>query len=200
MKPLMPKATAVWLIENTTLTFEQIAEFCGLHPLEVQGIADGEVATSIIGEDPVIARQLTLEEIRRCEKDAGSRLRLTEDSVKHRAMKTSQKGRYTPVARRQDKPDAVAWLVKRCPDLTSRQITKLIGTTKQTIEAIRARTHWNITNIQPRDPVLLGLCSQIDLDRELQKAQKAADKLRAEQEKLGLVVGGGAADSAGSAS
>lgn len=174
--PLMPKATAVWLVDNTTLTFEQIAEFCNMHPLEVQGIADGEVATGIIGQDPIIAGQITREELDRCTNDPKSRLRLSDTAVKHRAKEKKKKGaRYTPVARRQDKPDAISWLIKHCPAISDTQVAKLIGTTKNTIAAIRDRSHWNISNITPRDPVLLGLCSQTDLDKALEKYKKVEE-------------------------
>lgn len=166
--PLMPKATAVWLIENTTLTFEQIADFCGMHILEVKGIADGEVAQGIIGVDPVNqSHQLTKEEIIRCESNPKARLQLTQKAQDFAKHNKKQKSRYTPVARRQDKPDAVAWFLKHTPDLSEAQITKLIGTTKSTIKAVRERSHWNISNIKPRDPVLLGLCSQTDLTKAI---------------------------------
>lgn len=166
--PLMPKATAVWLVDNTTLTFEQIAEFCGMHPMEIQGIADGEVATGIIGENPVSAGQLSEESIKECEADASKKLALRKESQKYLQKKTKG-GRYTPVARRQDKPDAISWLTKYHPELTDADIVKLVGTTKKTIESIRERSHWNISNIRPRDPVLLGLCKQIDLDGRVAK-------------------------------
>src|SRR5215468_5509197 len=172
---LMPKATAVWLVENTTLTFEQIADFCGLHPLEVQGIADGEVAIGIVGLDPALNGQLTREEILRCEADPAARLKMAKHDIPLPAPRT--KGpRYTPVSKRQDKPDAVAWLVRHHPELTDAQISKLIGTTKQTIAAVRDRTHWNSPNLRPRDPVLLGLCTQTDLNNAILKARKAAGK------------------------
>ena len=167
--PLLPKATAVWLVDNTTLTFDQIAEFCGMHPMEVQGIADGEVASAIVGKDPVTARQLTKDEIERCESDSNAKLKLvasTEKYIKSEKNK-KKKNRYTPVARRQDKPDAIAWLLKHCPSIKDSQITKLIGTTKNTITSIKDRSHWNHSNIKPRDPVLLGLCSQRDLNAVL---------------------------------
>ncbi len=166
--PLMPKATAVWLVENTALSFDQIAEFCALHPLEVKGIADGDVATGIRGEDPTKNGQLTLEEIERCAKDPEARLRLAKNAVLRVAK---QKGpRYTPVAKRQDKPDAIAWLVRNFPTMKDAAIIKLIGTTKNTIAAVRNRTHWNSANLNPRDPVLLGLCSQIELNAAIEKA------------------------------
>jgi hypothetical protein len=172
---LMPKATAVWLVENTTLSFEQIAAFCGLHPLEVQGIADGEVAIGIIGLDPTANGQLTAEEIKRCENDPEARLQQAKVSIPLPQIRT--KGpRYTPVSKRQDKPDAVAWLVRHHPELSDAQISKLIGTTKQTIAQVRDRTHWNTANLRPRDPVLLGLCTQTDLNAAILKARKAAGK------------------------
>lgn len=178
--PLMPKATAVWLIENTTLSFEQIADFCGLHPLEVQGIADGEVAVGIVGLDPIANGQLSREEIERCEKDPTARLRMLKQDIPMPAPRT--KGpRYTPVSKRQDKPDAIAWLLRHHPELSDAQISKLIGTTKQTIAAVRDRTHWNSPNLRPRDPVLLGLCSQSDLNNAIAKARKALEKAGAER-------------------
>jgi hypothetical protein len=177
-QPLMPKATAVWLVENTTLSFQQIAEFCGLHPLEVQGIADGEVAIGIVGLDPALNGQLTREEILRCEADPAARLKMAKHDIPLPAPRT--KGpRYTPVSKRQDKPDAVAWLVRHHPELTDAQISKLIGTTKQTIAAVRDRTHWNSPNLRPRDPVLLGLCSQNDLNNAVLRARKAQEKAAA---------------------
>ncbi len=172
--PLMPKATAVLLIENTTLTFEQIAEFCGMHPLEVQGIADGEVAIGIVGKNPIESGQLTQEIIEKCEQDENARLSLAGNARKYMSRKVKG-SRYTPVARRQDKPDAIAWLIKQYPELTDANIIRLIGTTKSTIEAIRNRSHWNSQNIKPKDPVMLGLCTQIDLEATVEKAKKAAE-------------------------
>jgi uncharacterized protein len=178
---LMPKATAVWLVENTTLTFEQIAEFCGLHALEVQGIADGEVAQGMLGLDPTVNGQLSKEEIVRCEADKNERLRMLKATIPLPATRT--KGpRYTPVAKRQDKPDAVAWLIRHHPELTDAQISKLIGTTKQTIAAVRDRSHWNFANLRPRDPVLLGLCTQSDLNAAVLKARKTIEKTAAAKE------------------
>lgn len=169
---LMPKATAVWLVENTSLSFEQIADFCGLHTLEVQGIADGEVAVGIVGLDPVANGQLSREEIQRCEADPSARLRMLKQDIPLPATRT--KGpRYTPVSKRQDKPDAIAWLLRHHPELSDAQLTKLIGTTKSTIQAVRDRTHWNAPNLRPRDPVLLGLCTQSDLNAAVAKARKA---------------------------
>jgi hypothetical protein len=172
---LMPKATAVWLVENTALTFEQIGAFCSLHPLEVQGIADGEVAVGIVGLDPTGNGQLTKEELKRCEEDPAARLNLARVTIPLPVTRT--KGpRYTPISKRQDKPDAVAWLVRHHPELNDAQISRLIGTTKQTIAAVRDRSHWNSANLRPRDPVLLGLCSQTDLNAAIIKARKAAGK------------------------
>ncbi len=183
--PLMPKATAVWLVDNTTLSFEQIAEFCGMHTLEVQGIADDEVAGGIIGRNPIVSKQLTREEIARCEANPEAKLKMIGSTQEYIESKKAQKkkGRYTPVARRQDKPDAIAWLLKHCPDILDSQIVKLVGTTKNTIASIREKTHWNLSNIQPKDPVLLGLCSQSDLDAVVDKNEKDREKKeRLEQE------------------
>lgn len=173
--PLMPKATAVWLIDNTALTFEQIGTFCGMHSLEVQGIADGEVAVGIVGQDPVASGQLTREEIERCEKDASVQLELRGSARQY--LNNKVKGsRYTPVARRQDKPDAIAWLVKFYPDIPDSQIVKLVGTTKKTITSVRERSHWNMQNIRPRDPVLLGLCTQTALDGVIGKYARKVEE------------------------
>ena len=166
--PLMRKATAVWLLDNTTLTFRQIASFCGLHELEVSGIADGEVASGIRGIDPIINSQLTAEEIKRCEADEQLDLHLFKNPAAV-GEKKSRGPKYTPLSKRQDKPAAIAWLVKFHPEITDGQISKLIGTTKNTIKAIRERTHWNINNLTPTDPVILGLCKQIELQKILDK-------------------------------
>ncbi|HRO11273.1 DUF1013 domain-containing protein [Amaricoccus sp.] len=169
--PLMQKATAVWLVENTTLTFQQIAEFCGLHELEVNGIADGEVAQGIKGFDPIANRQLTAEEIRKGERDPHYRLKLFHNPAAE--GETKRKGpRYTPLSKRQDRPSAIAWLVKFHPELSDGQIAKLVGTTKPTIQSIRDRSHWNIANITPVDPVALGLCKQVELDAAVAKAER----------------------------
>jgi hypothetical protein len=167
----MPKATAVWLVENTSLTFDQIAAFCGLHPLEVQAIADGEVATGMQGLDPIANGQLTQAEIDRCQKDPEARLVMQVSDLPAAGAKQSG-GRYTPIAKRQDKPDAIAWLVKNYPELSDAQISKLLGTTKPTIAAVRDRTHWNTPNIKPRNPVTLGLCSPAELDAAIAKLQR----------------------------
>ena len=173
--PLMPKATAVWLVENTTLTFDQIGDFCGMHPLEIQGIADGEVATGIMGQDPIASSELAQEEITKAEKDENYRMVMSDHALKHMKMADSKKkgARYTPVARRQDKPEAIAFIMKNYPYIPDSQIIKLIGTTKKTIDSIKERTHWNITNIKPKDPVLLGLCMQTHLDAIANKFRPA---------------------------
>ncbi|UKJ73139.1 DUF1013 domain-containing protein [Azospirillum brasilense] len=164
--PLMPKATAVWLVENTSLTFEQIAAFCGLHSLEVQAIADGEVAVGMVGLDPVANGQLTKGEIERCERNQDLRLKLLVPDLPLPAAR-SKGPRYTPITKRGDKPDAIAWLLKHHPELSDAQLCRLIGTTKPTIAAVRDRTHWNAPNIKPRNPVLLGLCTQRELEESL---------------------------------
>ncbi len=168
--PLMPKATAVWLVENTALTFEQIADFCGLHALEVQAIADGEVASQMQGLDPVANGQTTAEEIARCQADPNARLTLAANAVPPQMVK-HRGPRYTPIAKRQDKPDAIAYLLKTHPELSDAQISKLIGTTKPTINAVRDRTHWNSPNIKPRHPVALGLCTLEELDQAVARTR-----------------------------
>jgi len=174
-KPLMPRATAVWLVDNTTLTFDQISAFCGLHPLEVQAIADGEASGGMQGLDPVQNGQLTREEIQRCEADSAARLQIAESDIP--MPKVRHKGpRYTPVSKRADKPDAIAWLLKHHPELTDAQVGRLIGTTKPTINAVRDRTHWNSPNLRPRSPVELGLCSFEDMRAAIEKAIKAGRK------------------------
>ena len=182
-KPLMPKATAVWLVENTSLSFEQIAEFCGLHVLEVKGIADGDVAQGIKGMDPISNGQLTREEILQAEKDPEHRLKLAERKVDIPPVKSKPGPRYTPVSRRQDRPNAVLWLLRNHPEMKDSQIIRLVGTTKPTIAAIRDRTHWNSANLTPQDPVTLGLCSQTDLDAEVRKAAKRVERERKDQHK-----------------
>jgi hypothetical protein len=168
--PLMPKATAVWLIENTGLTFDQIADFCRLHPLEVKGIADGDVAQGIKGLDPVASGQITRDEIEKGEADASHRLKISQSGTGIPVAKTRRGPRYTPVSRRQDRPDAIMWLLRYHPELSDAQVIKLVGTTKPTIQSIRDRTHWNSQGLKPVDPVTLGLCSQLDLDLAVQKA------------------------------
>ncbi|MGL4325718.1 MAG: DUF1013 domain-containing protein [Beijerinckiaceae bacterium] len=170
--PLMPKATAVWLVDNTSLSFEQIAAFCGLHPLEVKGIADGEVATGIKGLDPVNGGQVTREDIERAEKEPGYRMKKLVSKVVVPEMTRRKGPRYTPLSRRQDRPNAILWLVKNHPELKDAAIMRLVGTTKATIAQIRDRTHWNAAQLQPMDPVTLGLTSQIELDFEVSRAAK----------------------------
>jgi len=171
--PLMPQATAIWLIENTTLSFEQVADFCGLHVLEVQGIADEEVAAGIKAKNPISSGELTLEDIKKCEKDTKKRLSIAISKVKL-STKAKKSPRYTPLSRRQDRPNAIAWLIKFHPEVSDGQISKLIGTTKFTINQIRERTHWNIANVSPKDPVMLGLCKQLDLTAVIEKARRSS--------------------------
>jgi len=176
---LMPKATAVWLIDNTGLTFKQISEFCSLHIIEVEGIADGDVAAGIRGADPIANGQIDRAEIERAQADTNYAMKANTFDSDTLTPKTKKKGpRYTPLSRRQDRPDAIAWLVRHHPEVTDAQISKLIGTTKPTIKAIRERTHWKINTINPTDPVSLGLCSQTDLDTIVKKAaEKKAKEL-----------------------
>lgn len=174
--PLMPKATAVWLVDNTALTFEQIAEFCGLHVLEVKGIADGDVAHGIRGKDPIASGELTRDEIKRGQGDTSFRLTLSESKIEIPEVKTKKGPKYTPVSRRQDRPNAILWLLRLHPELKDSQIMRLVGTTKPTIQSIRERTHWNSANLQPADPVTLGLCSQTDLDRQVQRAARRVER------------------------
>lgn len=170
---LMPKATAVWLVDNTALSFEQIAAFCTLHPLEVQGIADGDVASGIMGVNPIQNGQLTREEIEKAEADPNYRMKVSDPKVRVAAVK--RKGpRYTPISRRNERPNAIKWLVRNHPELKDAQIMRLVGTTKSTIDSVRDNTHWNAANLTAMDPVTLGLCSQIDLDLEVKRASKDA--------------------------
>ncbi len=176
-QPLMPKATAVWLVEHTTLTFEQIADFCNMHPLEVQAIADGEVAVGIVGLDPIANGQLTKEEIERCSKDAAAKLEMATPDIPFPSAKP--KGpRYTPVSKRQDRPDAIAWLLKEHPELSDAQICRLVGTTKTTINAVRDRTHWKAQSIKPRNPVELGMCSHAEFEAAVERARRKQSKAR----------------------
>ena len=180
---LIPKATAVWLIDNTALTFEQIADFCSLHILEVKGIADGDVDHGIRGADPIAAGQLTRLEIEDCQKDKNARLKAIQkrDDLPEVARRVGKK--YTPLSKRQDRPDSIFWLVRNHPELLDSQIGKLVGTTKSTIQSIRDRTHWNSANLTPVDPVSVGLCTQVDLDKAVQKAFKRIEKRKAEEAK-----------------
>ena len=189
-KPLMPKATAVWLVENTSLSFEQIATFCGLHVLEVKGIADGDVAQGIKGLDPVTSNQLTRDEIEAAEKDSSRQLHIAEPKVVMPETAASKRGpRYTPVSRRHDRPNAVLWLLRNHPELKTSQIMRLVGTTKPTIAQIKDRTHWNSQNLVPQDPVTLGLCSQTDLDNEVKKAARRMERERREAQKEAMKAG-----------
>jgi len=184
---LMPKATAVWLVDNTSLTFEQIADFCGLHPLEVKGIADGEVARDIRGADPIANGQLNREELDAAQNNAAYRMK-AQKSRHAELLKPNKKApRYTPVSRRQDRPDAIAWFLRSHPEVTDSQISKLLGTTKATIDQVRNRSHWNSSNIKPVDPVTLSLVSQLELDAVV---RKAADKKAKDDAKKGIVSDG----------
>ena len=174
-QPLMPKATAVWLVENTALTFEQIASYCGLHTLQIQAIADGEVAAGMQGLNPTLSGQLTKSEIERCEADSSARLKTSKPKIP--LPKPKNKGaRYTPISKRQDRPDAIAWLIKNYSELSDGQIGRLIGTTKQTINSVREKTHQNSQNIAPQSPIYLGLCSGEELEKAVIKARKKTDK------------------------
>jgi uncharacterized protein len=173
--PLMPKATAVWLIENTSLSFQQIAKFCGLHMLELQNLADSEATHGMVGFDPIASGQLTLEEIHRCEHDSALALQISV-AVSADSVLGKKRARYTPLAKRQERPDAIAWLVKYYPELNDNQISRLVGTTKPTIDAVRNKSHWNAQNIKPRNPAHLGFCTQAELDAvvgTLKKTQEA---------------------------
>lgn len=186
-KPIMARATAVWLVDNTILTFKQIAQFCDLHELEVQGIADGEVAVGILGYDPVVNNQLDLEELQAAERDPKHVLQLKESPASTGEVKRSGP-RYTPLSKRHERPAAIAWLVKNHPELSIGQISKLVGTTKPTIQAIRERTHWNINNIQPTDPVALGLCRQIELDDAVRQAAEKKEKTKGDEMEGGATI------------
>lgn len=180
---LMPKATAVWLVDNTSLTFEQIADFCGLHPLEVKGIADGEVARDIRGADPIANGQLSREELDAAQKDANYRMKPQKSRHAELLKPVKKAPRYTPVSRRQDRPDAIAWFLRNHPEVQDSQVARLLGTTKATIDQVRNRTHWNSANIKPVDPVTLGLATQLELDAVV---RKAADKKAKEDARRGV--------------
>ena len=187
-KPLMPKATAVWLVDNTSLTFDQVADFCGLHPLEVKGIADEDVAKGIKGMDPVSAGQLTREQIEEAEKNPKIRLKMAPPKHKMPAIKQKKAPRYTPVSKRQDKPDAVYWILRNHPEFADADIIKLIGTTKATIQKIRERSHWNATNIKAVDPVTLGLCTQRELDLAVTRATQKRERAEKRAAKAGATL------------
>ena len=181
---LMPKATAVWLVDNTSLTFDQIADFCGLHPLEVRGIADGEVARDIRGADPIGNGQLSREELDAAQASPAYRMKAQKSRHAELLKPTKKAPRYTPVSRRQDRPDAIAWFLRNHPEVPDSQIARLLGTTKATIDQIRNRSHWNSANIKPVDPVTLGLSTQLELDAVV---RKAADKKAKDDAKAGIV-------------
>ncbi len=173
--PFMPKATAVWLVENTTLTFKQIAKFCKLHELEIKGIADGDVAKGIKAYNPVLAGQLSREEIEKCSQDSGRELQLLK-KVDKIDVKERKKPKYTPLSKRQDRPDAILWLCKNASELTDGQISKLVGSTKNTVSLIRKRSYWNFSNLKPRDPVILALCTQESFQKSLEKAKRRVER------------------------
>lgn len=167
--PIMPKATAVWLIENTSLTFTQIAEFCDMHPLEIQALADGQISVGLIGIDPIASGQVTKEEIQRCQKDTSAKIQLNQ---RYDIGKKKKQRKYTPLIKRHEKPDAIAWILKNYPEIPESEICSFLSTTKNTILAIKNKTHARMSSIKPRDPVLLGFCSQLELDSFTSKFTK----------------------------
>ena len=185
--PFMPKATAVWLVENTTLTFKQIAEFCNLHELEIKGIADGDVAKGIKAYNPILAGQLSREEIEKCSKNPEKKLKLIK-KIEEIEVKDRKKPKYTPLSKRQDRPDAILWLCKNASELTDGQISKLVGSTKATVSLIRKRSYWNFSNLKPRDPVILALCSQesfqLAWDKAKRRVVREKKRLLREEKKL----------------
>ena len=185
--PLMPKATAIWLVENTALTFKQIADFCGMHELEIKGIADGEVGMGIKGLNPISANQLTKEEIDKAANDPEHSLELIQNEITIQTERDPKQKKYTPLSKRQERPDAISWLLRNHPELKDSQVAKLVGSTKNMVVSIKNKTNWNMSNIRPQDPVGLGLCKQVDLDEALEKAersQKRAAKKKLKEEKL----------------
>ena len=181
--PLMPKATAIWLVDNTSLSFKQIGDFCGMHELEIKGIADGEVGVGIKGLNPITNNQLTKEEIKKCSNDTNTSLEIIVNEISTKTEQSNKKKRYTPLSKRQDRPDAVYWLIRNHPELKDSQVAGLVGSTKSTIDAIKNRTHWNMTHIRPQDPVGLGLCKQIELDEALAKAERSMKRVQKKKEK-----------------
>jgi len=181
-QPLMPKATAVWLIDNTTVTFKQIADFCGLHELEVKGIADGDVAVGIKAYNPILSNQLTREEIQLSSEDPSRLLQMNKKNTEIEVKKMVGT-KYTPISKREDRPNAIAWLTKNYPQLADSQICKLVGTTKNTVVGIRTRKHWNMSNISPKDPVAANLCTQTDLIKAIERAKKKQERLEEEKKK-----------------
>ena len=185
--PLMPKATAIWLVENTALTFKQIADFCGMHELEIKGIADGEVGMGIKGLNPISTNQLTKEEIEKAANDPEHSLELIQNEITIQTERDPKQKKYTPLSKRQERPDAISWLLRNHPELKDSQVAKLVGSTKNMVVSIKNKTNWNMSNIRPQDPVGLGLCKQIDLDEALEKAersQKRAAKKKLKEEKI----------------
>jgi hypothetical protein len=185
--PLMPKATAIWLVENTALTFKQIADFCGMHELEIKGIADGEVGMGIKGLNPISTNQLTKEEIDKAANDPEHSLELIQNEITIQTERDPKQKKYTPLSKRQERPDAISWLLRNHPELKDSQVAKLVGSTKNMVVSIKNKTNWNMSNIRPQDPVGLGLCKQVDLDDALEKAersQKRAAKKKLKEEKI----------------
>ena len=185
--PLMPKATAIWLVENTALTFKQIADFCGMHELEIKGIADGEVGMGIKGLNPISTNQLTKEEIEKAANDPEHALELIQNEITIQTERDPKQKKYTPLSKRQERPDAISWLLRNHPELKDSQVAKLVGSTKNMVVSIKNKTNWNMSNIRPQDPVGLGLCKQVDLDDALEKAersQKRAAKKKLKEERL----------------
>ena len=185
--PLMPKATAIWLVENTALTFKQIADFCGMHELEIKGIADGEVGMGIKGLSPISTNQLTKEEIDKAANDPEHSLELIQNEITIQTERDPKQKKYTPLSKRQERPDAISWLLRNHPELKDSQVAKLVGSTKNMVVSIKNKTNWNMSNIRPQDPVGLGLCKQVDLDEALEKAersQKRAAKKKLKEDKI----------------
>ena len=185
--PLMPKATAIWLVENTALTFKQIADFCGMHELEIKGIADGEVGMGIKGLNPISTNQLTKEEIDNAANDPEHSLELIQNEITLQTERDPKQKKYTPLSKRQERPDAISWLLRNHPELKDSQVAKLVGSTKNMVVSIKNKTNWNMSNIRPQDPVGLGLCKQVDLDEALEKAersQRRAAKKKLKEEKI----------------
>jgi len=184
-KPFMPKATAVWLVENTKISFKQIADFCSLHELEVKGIADGDVAKGIKAYNPILAGQLTREEIEACSKDINKKIVLNKKNLDIKSQQ--KKKRYVPLSKRQDRPDAIVWLIKNYPQLSDGQIAKLIGSTKNTASLIRNKNYWNSSNLSAKDPVVSNLCSQIDIQKAVEKANRRVIRKKKELEKKNTI-------------
>ena len=186
-KPIMAKATAVWLVDNTTMSFKQIADFCGMHELEIKGIADGEVGMGIKGLNPISTNQLTKEEIDIATNNSEHSLELIQNEITQQTERDPKQKKYTPLSKRQERPDAISWLLRNHPELKDSQIAKLVGSTKNMVVSIKTKANWNMSNIRPQDPVGLGLCKQIDLDDALEKAdrsQKRAAKKKIKEEKI----------------